>query len=341
MHFRLRFPHRPQDAPSAVRHPLLLVTAVLSVLAAVIAGLWLLLVPADAAPSESAFSTQPATPPVTSPPQTLAPASSGTPDTGAWTRVAVTAEDLSRGTLICVRAGLPFDAEAVDSPVRLSDVKSSSYWLRSTELRVSEVVVAPLNRMLDDFEAESGLKTVNIVAAWRSAEEQEALYQQALQQKGAQHAAAYLAVPGESEHHTGLAVDLALYFPETGLSDDFTGSGAYAWIVDNAWRYGFVRRYPEEKAAVTGISGETWHYRYVGLPHSKIMADMNFCLEEYLDFLQSYPFDGEHLMVSCLGVSYELYFCTGEVFVPATDPAVISGDNDGGFVVTVQRPSNS
>lgn len=329
MRFRLHF--------LQVRHPLLLVMTALSVLAAVIAGLWLLLVPAESAPSESAFSTQPATPPITSPPQTLPPASSGAPDTG-WMRLAVTAEDLSRGTLICVRAGLPFDADAVESPVRLADVKSSSYWLRSTELRVAEVMVSPLNRMLDDFAAESGLKTVNIVAAWRSADEQRALYQQALAQKGAQHAAAYLAIPGESEHHTGLAVDLALYFQETGLSDDFTGSGAYAWIADNAWRYGFVQRYPAEKAAVTGISGETWHYRYVGLPHSMLMADMDFCLEEYLDFLKAYPFDGEHLMVSCLGVSYELYVCTGEVFVPANDPAVLSGDNDSGFVVTVQRP---
>lgn len=338
MRFHLHVHRRSQDAPAS-NHMLLILAVALPVFLAVIGGVRLLFASVLASSSDSTTSTQHDTPPATSAPQTLSPASSGYQYTG-WTRVAVTAEDLSRGTLICVRAGLPFDADAVDSLVRLSDVKSSSYWIRSTNLQIAEVMVSPLNRMLDDFEAESGLKTINIVAAWRSAEEQQKLYSQALQHKGAQHAAAYLAAPGESEHHTGLAIDLALYFSETGLSDDFTGSGAYAWIADNAWRYGFIRRYPEEKAAVTGISGETWHYRYVGLPHSKIMVDMDFCLEEYLAFLKNYPFDGDHLMVSCLGLSYEIYFCTSEVFVPITDPAVISGDNESGFIITVQRPSS-
>ena len=189
--------------------------------------------------------------------------------------------------------------------------------------------------MLSDFAAESGLRTINIVAGWRSADYQRRLWDKAVREKGQDHAEKYIAHPGESEHHTGLAVDLALYFESTGLSDDFTGAGPYVWIKDNAWRYGFIQRYPEEKAAVTGISGETWHYRYVGLPHAMLIAEHNFCLEEYLDWLKQYPFEGQHLTVDCLGKRYEICRCTGEVFEPAEGETVLSGDNVDGFLVTV------
>ena len=252
-----------------------------------------------------------------------------------WQRVAVTADDLSRGTLILARAGTPFDASAAEKLVQLSEVKNSDYFVRSTGLYVSQQIVDPLNRMLSDFAAASGLRTVNIVAGWRSADYQRRLWDKAVREKGEDHAEKYIARPGESEHHTGLAVDLALYFESTGLSDDFTGEGPYAWVKDNAWKYGFVQRYPDEKSAVTGISGETWHYRYVGLPHAMLMAEHGFCLEEYLDWLRQYPFEGSHLTVECLGRRYEIYRCTGEVFKPAAGETVISGDNVDGFLVTV------
>ena len=116
--------------------------------------------------------------------------------------------------------------------------------MRSTDLYAAERIMEPLNRLLGDFEAESGLHTVNIVAGWRSQEYQEKLYDKAVREQGAEHAERYVALPGESEHHTGLAVDFALYFEDTGLSGDFDGEGAYAWIRENAWRYGFVQRYP-------------------------------------------------------------------------------------------------
>ncbi len=252
-----------------------------------------------------------------------------------WQRVAVTADDLSQGTLILARAGTPFDASAAETLVQLSDTKNSDYFVRSTGLYVSKQIVDPLNRMLSDFAAESGLRTINIVAGWRSADYQRRLWDKAVREKGQDHAEKYIAHPGESEHHTGLAVDLALYFESTGLSDDFTGEGPYVWIKDNAWRYGFIQRYPEEKAAVTGISGETWHYRYVGLPHAMLIAEHNFCLEEYLDWLKQYPFEGQHLTVDCLGKRYEICRCTGEVFEPAEGETVLSGDNVDGFLVTV------
>lgn len=58
------------------------------------------------------------------------------------------------------------------------------------------------------------------------------------------------------------------------------------WIEKNAWKYGFILRYPSDKTDVTGIQYEPWHIRYVGLPHSTIMQKMNLALEEYLDYLK-------------------------------------------------------
>ncbi len=78
-----------------------------------------------------------------------------------------------------------------------------------------------------------------------------------------------VAIPGTSEHHLGLAVDL--------LGDD-----AVAWLQEHCWDYGFILRYTEEKEWITGIVDEPWHFRYVGKEVSLDMKDSGLCLEEYL-----------------------------------------------------------
>lgn len=88
-------------------------------------------------------------------------------------------------------------------------------------------------------------------------------------------AANAVAVPGTSEHETGLAVDL------NQVSADFQYTEAYRWLSENAEDYGFVQRYPEDKQEVTGIITEPWHYRYVGQAAAKTMNARGMCLEEY------------------------------------------------------------
>jgi len=84
-----------------------------------------------------------------------------------------------------------------------------------------------------------------------------------------------VAVPGTSEHETGLSVDL------NEVSDDFKYTEAYRWLSENAEDYGFVQRYPEDKQEITGIITEPWHYRYVGQAAAKAMNAKSLCLEEY------------------------------------------------------------
>ena len=87
-----------------------------------------------------------------------------------------------------------------------------------------------------------------------------------------------VADPGSSEHHTGLAFDVAI----TGESA-FGATKQSVWLRENCWKYGFIIRYPADKTAITGIAHEPWHIRYVGTEHSVIMHNENLCLEEYID----------------------------------------------------------
>jgi len=103
-------------------------------------------------------------------------------------------------------------------------------------------------------------------------------------------AAKLVAPPGTSEHQTGLAVDLTLtdfLEYEYVLNYDFADTIQGRWLNNNAWKYGFILRYDEDKEGKTGISYEPWHFRYVGFEHAKAIYARNICLEEYMEPSQS------------------------------------------------------
>ena len=93
--------------------------------------------------------------------------------------------------------------------------------------------------------------------------------------------AAYVAVPGTSEHHTGLAMDIVGHDYFYGGHPGSTVA-VQNWLRDHCWEYGFILRYTSEKSAITGFAPETWHFRYVGTEVSMDMKDSGLCLEEYL-----------------------------------------------------------
>ena len=219
---------------------------------------------------------------------------------GGWACRTMTEAGQAEGTLVLVNRDHAFDPAAVHTESVYAD-KSDSYYVYDTLLSLRPEVIPALNAWMDAFSEATGLRNINLVAGYRTKEIQQTLYDNAVQRKGQAHAAQYLALPGHSEHHTGLALDLDTYLPESGASGGFDGSGAYAWAAEHAWEFGFVRRYPAEKSGITGIADEAWHYRYVGLPHSAWMTEKNLCLEEYLDLLRDYPFDGAHLTLDSMG----------------------------------------
>lgn len=97
-----------------------------------------------------------------------------------------------------------------------------------------------------------------IQSGYRSYSLQESLYNKYVIRDGKLAADTYSARPGYSEHQTGLAFDL------NSISDDFQYTSEGKWINENAWRYGFILRYPKSKESITGYKYESWHLRYVG-----------------------------------------------------------------------------
>ncbi len=110
-----------------------------------------------------------------------------------------------------------------------------------------------------------------------------------------------------------------------------------AWLEKNAWKYGFILRYPKDKVRITGIQYEPWHFRYVGLPHSAVMYKNNLVLEEYLDMLK----EKENITVEVEEEQYHIryYRATRDttVYIPEQGQTEISGDNMDGVIVTVKK----
>ena len=92
----------------------------------------------------------------------------------------------------------------------------------------------------------------------------------------------YSAIPGYSEHHTGLCVDFITNDMAGDLTNAFAEKEVFDWLCANAWKFGFVLRYPEDKVDVTEYSYESWHWRFVGRHHALAMLRSGQCFEEYL-----------------------------------------------------------
>lgn len=95
--------------------------------------------------------------------------------------------------------------------------------------------------------------------------------------EAAKKAATVILPPGTSEHNLGLAMDIC------NVYDSFSNQKEYAWLVENAHKFGFILRYEAEKQNITGIVPEPWHWRYVGVEYAEKIKNSGMCLEEYLD----------------------------------------------------------
>lgn len=121
------------------------------------------------------------------------------------------------------------------------------------------------------------------VSGYRSYETQEAVFASHVQRLGSEEAANQVsAYPGESEHQTGLAMDISS--PSVGyqLTQALGETREGRWLADNAARFGFIIRYPKGKENVTEYQYEPWHLRYVGVEHASQIAERGLTLEEYL-----------------------------------------------------------
>lgn len=199
-----------------------------------------------------------------------------------------------------------------------------SYYTAGTEEELDVATLAALNAMADDFYKLTGNNDLYI------------------------HTNSAYVKNASDEHATGRAFDLSVYtidYVHYEL-DDSKISSDFDWIKENYYKYGFIRRYPENKAELTGVSDDPYHFLYVGTAHAYYMYTNGLCLEEYLELLRTeHAFNGgeNNLAITTEdGVRYEVYYVPAEgdmVTVPVyinNDSYSISGDNASGFVVTIR-----
>lgn len=103
---------------------------------------------------------------------------------------------------------------------------------------------------------------------------------------GEEEASRYSAKPGQSEHQTGLAADLSGTNGSCYLKGCFKDTDEGVWLKENAWKYGFILRYPESKEEITGYIFEPWHYRYFGTEEGcQKIYESGLTVEEYYNLL--------------------------------------------------------
>lgn len=181
------------------------------------------------------------------------------------------------------------------------------------------------------------------VSGYRSKTEQTVIYEESLKENGEEFTGKYVALPGHSEHQSGLAIDLGLNQEKIDfICPDFPYEGICEAFRKAAPDYGFIERYTGDKEEITGISKEPWHFRYVGFPHSRIMEERGMSLEEYVGFLKSCKEDKRLIYPFADRMEIQIYYVPAKegktlITMQETEFYQISGNNFDGFIVTVWR----
>lgn len=256
------------------------------------------------------------------------------PDTkGSFTLVY---DDTKKGELLVINktaTAFDFTVNAESRLVSIADEIPSVegtplYVLRNADMRASKAALGALNKMIEDFYAQSEDKAaatkLYIWSAYRNLDTQNSL---GTSTKG-----------GYSDFHTGNLFEVTYGGSAASISQD----NAYDWIYKNAYKYGFVTRYPEAKSGITGVSDFDNAFRYVGVAHATYMLENNLCLEEYVEKIRSHN-ESDPLSVTANGIEYSIYYVKantdGETLIETSSKTgtSISGDNAGGFIVTVRK----
>lgn len=164
--------------------------------------------------------------------------------------------------------------------------------LADSRLTCAAAAVDPLSEMLNGFYEETGLRTIMILSAYIPTDQPEP--QGYYDEYGNYYEYPYDSVMPE-ETASGLCFKLGLYDEDHGKTD-FTGEGNYAWFAENAYRYGFVLRYPEDKQFFTGKPYDPSVYRYVGKQNAAVLHENSICLEELKSYMINKDYDNALLL---------------------------------------------
>lgn len=138
------------------------------------------------------------------------------------------------------------------------------------------------------------------VSAYRSYNRQYQIFINNIVTKGKDHTLKYSAVPGTSEHQSGLSIDITSRALKDRLDTVFANTPEGIWLARNAKDYGFIIRYPKDKENITGYAYEPWHIRYVGIGLANYLYKNNMTLDEYYRYKPSIGFDFEAMYASMI-----------------------------------------
>lgn len=160
------------------------------------------------------------------------------------------------------------------NPNELKKLKEQYIVKNDEEQYLNKTAADAFYKMADDM-AEENLYILSN-SSYRSFKDQEKTYKLYLNTYGENYVKNYVAKPGFSEHQTGLALDIA-----SKNNDIFNNSKEASWLLNNAYKYGFILRYPKNKESITGYKYEPWHYRYVGIDIATYIYENDLTFDEY------------------------------------------------------------
>lgn len=238
--------------------------------------------------------------------------------------IEITEEQIHQGNLLLVNHDFPVPSSSIQSDVfnLFEEAVNQEYGLLDSNIRLSKTIEQKFSEMILAANKD-GVTDFLINSGYRTLEEQTFLYQEM--------GASYALPAGHSEHNLGLSLDVGS--KQLKMSDAPEGK----WIEDYAWKYGFILRYPEDKTEITGIQYEPWHIRYVGLPHSAIMKEKNFVLEEYLNYIKEQEIFSARVEGKKYVISYHIISEDSTIDVPAHHDYELSGNNIDGVILTVSK----
>lgn len=179
------------------------------------------------------------------------------------------------------------------APQKLTAIRPDKVKLEYPDLQLIPRTLDALYSMVEAAK-DAGIKGFIVNSAYRSLSTQQIIFDSNLnsfKKTSKTYEEAYaktrllVALPGNSEHHTGLALDI---FSVTGRHrDDFEGTGEQIWLNRNLYKYGFILRYPRDKTEKTSSTYEPWHIRFTGIPLSTYMTEKKLCLEEFYEKILS------------------------------------------------------
>ena len=203
-----------------------------------------------------------------------------------WDKVLL---NLEKNANIIKKEDLPWNLILVNTSNKLPE----DFSVKTVELKnghfIDERAYQDLQNMMDSAKKE-GLKPI-VCSSLRDVDYQINLYNETIKsyidkgfskEKAEEETQKWVAIPGTSEHHTGLALDIVSLDYQL-LDESQENTLEQKWLFENSYKYGFILRYPKDKTNITGISYEPWHYRYVGKEAAKEIFEQNLTLEEYIE----------------------------------------------------------